>query len=234
MIVAASTAAAAPTLSVAALPTFDGGMTFQSIKDPTGPEEFSWEVTLSGDQELLQVDDQHAMVYYTENHHPAFGISAVSAHDAIGAEVPTSLTVSDGNVITLTVRHRAGNPLLGGAPFTYPIDAGSGWVNTGPGHVVVMPLPEGVIEEVNERIEKANRGWPAANRGHISPRCRVPRLKDRSLRASMRRIKQANCSVGQIRKRRGVTAGMGEVVRQHPAAGTLLARGAAVDLTLGK
>lgn len=49
---------------------------------------------------------------------------------------------------------------------------------------------------------------------------------------SMRRIREANCSVGRISKRKGATADTGAVVKQFPKAGAVLAKGAAVNLTL--
>jgi hypothetical protein len=88
LVPAATGAAAEP------LPTYDGGMTFQSIQGSAGPEEYSWEVNLGEGQDLRQVDNRNAAVYYTESEHLAFSIQAVEAHDAIGTTVPTSLAVS--------------------------------------------------------------------------------------------------------------------------------------------
>jgi hypothetical protein len=102
-------------------------MSFPTIAGSTDPEEFSGEVVLSEGQELEAIDDQHAEVFYTDGPHPGLGISAEAAHDANGSNVPTTLSVSDGNVITLTVHHRAGDPAQDGAPFDYPITAGQGW-----------------------------------------------------------------------------------------------------------
>jgi hypothetical protein len=222
-----------PALAESALPTFDGEMVFPAIQGPLDPEEFSWEVDLDEDQELQLIDSQHAVVYYAQDQHPAFGIAATSAHDVSGATVPTDLAVLDGNVLTLTVHHRAGNPAAGRAPFDYPIQAGEGWVEVGPGIVVVMPLPEGELQEATERIERESRPTAVRDRGRPSVHCRVPRLKARSLQVSMRRIKEANCRVGRIGKRRGATMETGRVVRQNPRAGKVLVKGATVNLTLG-
>jgi hypothetical protein len=110
--------------SAETLPTFDGLMSFPQIKGPTDPQDFSWQVILSKDQALEQLDDQSALVYYERDHQPALTITAEPAHDAVGTSVPTTLAVSGSDVITLTVHHRDGNPLAGGAPFAYPILAG--------------------------------------------------------------------------------------------------------------
>lgn len=109
------------------IPPYDGIMGFPTIAIPADPEEFSWEVALGDEQKLEAIDDRHAQVYYTEGHHPAFGISAEAAHDADGSDVLTTLGVSGENVITLTVHHRAGDPTKGEASFDYPIIAGQGW-----------------------------------------------------------------------------------------------------------
>lgn len=140
-----------------AIPLYDGAMGFPMINGPADPEEFSWEVVLSEGQELESIDDQHAQVYFTEGHHPAFGISAVAAHDADGSSVPTSLSVSGGNVITLTVHHRAGDPAKGGAPFDYPIIAGSGWEGGFQTVIVSGPPDEQELREQREAREGRER-----------------------------------------------------------------------------
>jgi hypothetical protein len=137
-------------------------MGFPMINGPADPEEFSWEVVLDEGQELESIDDQHAQVYYTEGHHPAFGISAVAAHDADGSSVPTSLSVSGGDVITLTVHHRAGDPAKGGAPFDYPIIAGSGWEGGFQTVVVSGPPDEQELREQREERERRERQEPVS------------------------------------------------------------------------
>jgi hypothetical protein len=110
----------------AALPVYEGSMTFPQIDSSSGPEEFSWEIALSEGRELVQLDERTAEIRY-ENGHPATDITAEPAHDAEGATVPTTLSVTQPNVITLVVHHRAGNPAAGGAPFVYPVAPGEGW-----------------------------------------------------------------------------------------------------------
>lgn len=101
-------------------------MAFPSINSPSEPEEFSWRVILGKEQELVQLDEQRAEVIYPDDGTVAASIAAEAAHDAVGTEVPTSLSVSEGDVITLTVHHRVGNPSAG-EPFVYPVVAGKGW-----------------------------------------------------------------------------------------------------------
>ena len=131
-------------------PLYDGGMIFKDIRDSSGPEVFSWEVRLEPDQELKAIDDKHAAVYY-EGEHPAFGITAVPAHDAIGTTVPTKLTVSEDKIITLTVEHH--NVAQEGHPFVYPIIGGAGWEGGFHTYQVEMPPPTPIAGEEEEEEE---------------------------------------------------------------------------------
>lgn len=100
-------------------PVYNGDMTFQAIRDDSAPETYSWRMNLDPDQTLKSIDAQHAEVYWSDGT-AALGISANAAHDATGATVPTSLALTGGDVITLTVSHRGGR-------YVYPISAGQGW-----------------------------------------------------------------------------------------------------------
>jgi PASTA domain len=221
--------AAGPAWAEPPLPTFYGVMSFPAIQESSDPEEFSWQVELSEGQELQSVDSQHAMVYYTEDHQPAFGISATPAHDASGATVPTSLAVSGVDVITLTVHHRAGNPLANGAPFAYPVLPGSGWIVIGQGGTVPAPLEVNVDETFINPMELVNH-YPSGL--GVSPRCLVPKLSGRSLAAAKRRLRNANCKIGRVSNRKGAAAKAGRVVKQNPKAGMVRAGGATVNVTL--
>ena len=207
-----ATAAAEP------LPTYGGAMTFQSIQGPDGPEEYSWVVNLHEGQELRQVDDRSAAVYYAaaEPEHYAFGIEAVEAHDSIGTTVPTSLTVTASDVITLTVHHRAGNPAAGGAPFDYPVNAGSGWEGGIQTHIVEGPPTEQATPS------------PQA----ITPpviRCIVPDLAGRTLEAARRQLRRSHCNLGEVRGERSRGA---RVVKQYRRLGRSLPAGTEVDVKL--
>jgi hypothetical protein len=146
-------------VATASLPPYDGIMEFPAIHSPFDPEEFSWEVHLGAEQELRQLDDQHAAVFY-EDGVEAMQITPELAHDATGASVPTSLAVSEPNVLTLIVHHRAGNPAAGGAPFDYPIIAGAGWEGGIPQPIVIKGPPD--EQELREARERAEKATPAA------------------------------------------------------------------------
>jgi hypothetical protein len=82
-------------------------MLFSSIREPSSPEQFSWQVHLGPGQSLKSLNTQVALVVY-EDGTEAFSISAETARDANGASVPTHLTVA-GSTITLTVEHKLAN-----------------------------------------------------------------------------------------------------------------------------
>lgn len=207
-------------------------MSFPAIEESSDPEEYSWEVTLGAGQELGAVDDHNAAVYYTGSGVRAFPISATAAHDAHGFDVPTSLAVSGGNVITLTVHHRAGNPAAGGSPFVYPVIAGEGWdLESGP-VVVTGPKDEQELREERERAER-EKGEVGAGGGETFEGCLVPKLKGRTLKASKERLEGTRCRVGKVRKLEGATARTGRVVRQNPKPGVVVAPGTSVGVTLG-
>jgi hypothetical protein len=204
-------ACAAPGASAAALPPFEGPMTFPSIQDPSGPEEFTWEVQLREGQTLDLVDDRTAMVR-REDGGVVFEIRAGAAHAADGVTVPTTIAVTQPNLLTLTVHHRSGNPGAGGAPFDYPVVSGNGWEGGIQRHVVQGPPPENppaVVEEVA---------------------CLVPGLFGRSLRAARRLLRKSNCQLGTVRGERFKGA---KVTKQFRRPGKSLPAGTAVGVKLG-
>src|SRR5215207_1429932 len=105
------------------LPVYNGLTNFPTLKGPADPEDFSWEVTLWPGQELKQIDEREAAVFF-DDEHVAMTIVAEQARDATGAAVPTSLAVSAPDLVTLTVHHRDGNPAASGTSFQSPISAG--------------------------------------------------------------------------------------------------------------
>jgi streptogramin lyase len=123
-------------------PLFDGAMTFAAIRDSSGPETFSWTVRMDEEQELKQVDSQHAEVAYSDGEHIAFAITAVPAHDAIGTTVPTEISVK-GDTLTLKVEHH-------GTSYVYPVVGGAGWEGGFQTSEIQMPTGvenEGAIEK---------------------------------------------------------------------------------------
>jgi hypothetical protein len=63
--------------------------------------------------------------------------------------------------------------------------------------------------------------------------CVVPKLKGKTLKAAKKRIRKAGCKVGKVKRRNGVTAKTGKVVKQAPKPRKALAPGTKVNVTLG-
>jgi hypothetical protein len=192
-------------------PPYDGLMAFADIQGPDGPEEFSWEVKLDDEDELRAIDDTHAGVFWVGTETLAMTITAQLAHAVDGANVPTTLAVTQPNIITLTVHHRTGNPAAGGAPFDYPVIAGSGWEGGFQQHIVVGPRP----------TEQAPPP-PVL-------RCTVPDLVGLTLRATLRQLRRSNCGLGEVRGERSRGA---RVAKQFRRAGRSLPVGAEVGVKL--
>jgi hypothetical protein len=199
----------------AEVPVYVGDMGFPAIQDASGPEEYSWKVQLAGNQGLEQLGDQTVIIYYVSDHTTALKISTQPAHDAVGANVPTTLEAAGGDVITLTVHHRAGNPKAGGAPFDYPVLGGSGFESSYQPAIVQMPPDEAIdIEPFKE------------------DHCIVPALKGKSLRVSRRQLARSGCSLGRV-IRRAASRKSAKVFGQNPRAGTTLKPGGQVSVKLG-
>jgi hypothetical protein len=219
-VVAVLACAALPSVAMAeTCPPFDGAMTFPEINGPEDPEEYCWEVELFEGQELRQIDDQSAAVYY-ESGHRAFAIEAAEAHDAVGKEVPTSLAVVQPNAIVLTVHHRAGNPATGGAPFTYPISNGPGWEG-GFESIEIQGPPD------ESELKPQPAAAPIAE--EPPPQCNVPALQGRTLKAARRALEHADCRLGPVRGRHRRGA---RVVKQYRRYGAVLPAGTEVGVRL--
>jgi hypothetical protein len=213
-------------------PFYDGEMGFPAIGSLADPEDYSWQVHLGPRQTLRSVDEHQAEVAY-EDGVTAFLINAEKAHAADGTNVPTTLEVSEGDVITLVVHHRDGS-------YAYPVRMGEGWTG-GRSEPTIVKLPpdeteiaeaiQRELEEAKRRVEEANP--PAATSPLPNATCAVPMLHGLSLAAAKAHLRMAHCSIGQVHLGAGATAGKGRIVKQFRAAGTELAAGAPVAVKLG-
>jgi IPT/TIG domain/PASTA domain len=67
----------------------------------------------------------------------------------------------------------------------------------------------------------------------VAPTCKVPNLEGKRLKAAKKKIRARGCKVGHVGKEKGVTAKTGEVIKQHPEAGTIRPAGSKVGVKLG-
>jgi hypothetical protein len=196
---------------------YNGLMSFGVLHGPEDPEEFSWEVNLGETEALRAIDDQTAEVYYTDPEHHAFSIVAELAHDAEGKAVPTTLAVTQPNIITLTVHHRDGNPAAGGTPFDYPVLPGEGWEGGFQPVQILGPPDESSLSPVPPPGELALPG----------ALCVVPDLGGRTLRSSRRLLHHAHCRLGEVR---GEQVRAAHVVTQYRQIGRSLPLWTEVDV----
>jgi PASTA domain len=210
------------------LPVYDGAMTFPEIKDPTSPEDYSWEVELQNGQTLKSVSPTEAEVDY-QSGHAAFTITAEGAHDAYGTDVPTTLEISAGNVITLVVHHREG-------PYVYPVTAGSGWEGGYQPPVIIKGPPDETelreMREAEERSREASTRLPEPA-PFVPAHCTVPSLHGLSLKTAKAWLRAAHCGIGGVHLAAGATTGKGRVVKQFDPAGTQREAGSPVAVKLG-
>jgi hypothetical protein len=208
-------------------PIGEGGLGFPEITGPTGFEEYPMKLNLEAGQVARQVDPQTVAVEYSESGAQSYVLKAEAAHDVDGAAVPTTLTLSADDVITLGVHFKAGNPIAGGAPFAFPISGGPGWEGGWqPIHVELdepKPIPEAPA------VSEANPPLPLPE--PVTP-CTVPSLHGLSLRAAKARLRAEHCSLGAVHLAAGATAGKGTVAKQFRAAGARLGAGAPVAVKL--
>ncbi len=191
---------------------------FPEITTPAAPEEYKHRLDQLEPGYYAELVDEDEIVIFREGHEAIGWVHADLAHDADGTNVPTSLSLLEGEWAVLTVHHREGNPLAVGAPFAYPITSGSGWAGG---------FFTGVVEMNNPLAPKAQ---PAVE---PAPACVVPPLRDLSLRAAKARLRAANCPMGDVRREPGVKAVAGKVVKQFPIAGTEVPAGDSVAVKLG-
>jgi hypothetical protein len=229
-LVIASGSAAAESGDAAPLRSLsDGGLDFPTIIGPEAPEEYPFQVEgFAPEVVLRQIDDQLIVGEYVEGGVRSASFEAVAAHDADGATVPTTLTLGEDEVITLTVHYKAGNPAAGGAPFVFPITDGVGWSGGFFTGTVQMINP---FAEAERKVVEAN---PAAHpEPPPAPTCKVPTLRGYSLRGAKNRLRVAHCGLGAVHLAAGATLGKGKVVKQFHPAGARLVEGSPVAVKLG-
>jgi Bacterial Ig-like domain (group 3) len=142
-------------VDTAVRPIYDGLMTYQSIRDSSAPQEYSWEVSLLEGQTLEVVDSQHAAIF-NEDESQALAITAEPSHDATGKAVPTEISVSS-NVLTLIVKHVGGG-------FVYPVVGGPAFQASYVEPIIYTPPPPPPAEEGPNTEEEWNNvlngQWP--------------------------------------------------------------------------
>jgi hypothetical protein len=121
---------------------YDGALAFQAIRQATAPENYSWEVTLKPGQTLNAIEGGLTAGVFYKDGTEVMLINAMPAHDAVGHAVPTHLSVSGGNIVTLTVEHQK-------SVYTYPVLAGPSFQV---GYVTAEFIPPPPKESEEEKV----------------------------------------------------------------------------------
>ncbi|HET7484173.1 MAG TPA: NHL repeat-containing protein [Solirubrobacterales bacterium] len=173
-------------------PIFDGIMTFESIRDSSAPEDYSWQVELGPSQLLKQVDEQHVGVFYKDGTE-AMLISAELVHDAVGREVPTTLAAEQPDVITLTIKHRGEKGQL---PFVYPVVGGPVLQTGYQTAIIERPEEPGEPEETIEVEQSTPKVVPVPDPDEPEASISTAKRKTKVAEAAMRKCQTHYCPIG--------------------------------------
>jgi hypothetical protein len=100
-------------------------------------------------------------------------------------------------------------------------------------HVAKADAPPPPVPPANAIITQAGTG--AAPKKVVKPalkRCKVPRLRGKSLIAARKALTKANCKLGKIQRKRRPTGKAGTVLSQKVPAGRVLRSGSSVAVVL--
>jgi hypothetical protein len=101
------------------------------------------------------------------------------------------------------------------------------------GQIVATAPPSATLGAVPVTVTTA-AGIATAPQTFTYEGCQVPKLGGKKLKASKKKLRKADCKVGNIKKRGDATAKTGKVVKQNPKAGAILLPGAKVKVTLAE
>jgi YVTN family beta-propeller protein len=94
--------------------------------------------------------------------------------------------------------------------------------------------PAGGVSSDGTHVWVTNGGDGTVSEIQISNGCVVPKLTGRTLAAAKTALKQADCAVGKITKRKSSTVSTGRVISSSPKAGSEHKAGTKVALTVSR
>jgi hypothetical protein len=161
----------------------------------------------------------------------------VQPRPAISAIVPGNgpLTGNTRVVISGHDLNGAGAVMFGGAPASsFTVDSD--------GQITAVSPPSGVAGAVPLTVTTvagtATSPMPFVYKAPPNPaplvsHCVVPKLKGAKLKASKHRARAADCRIGKVTRKEGVTAKSGRVIKQAPKPGSVQEPGTAIKVRLG-
>jgi hypothetical protein len=98
---------------------------------------------------------------------------------------------------------------------------------------ITATAPAGVVGSVPVSVTTAaGTATSSQTFAYVAP-CTVPKLKGKKLKAAKKILTKAQCKLGHVGKKKGVTAKTGKVVKQSSKVGTVRAPGSKVSVKLG-
>jgi hypothetical protein len=148
----------------------------------------------------------------------------------VTAVAPNFGSIAGGTAVTITGTDFGGASAVkfGTVPATsYTVDSDT--------QITAVAPPSATPGEVDLSVSTvAGTSAKAKAGGFIYNACVVPRLRHRSLKSAKNRLRSAYCRPGRVRKLEGATPKDGKVVKQSPAAGTILPPESKVTIKLGQ
>lgn len=142
-------------------------------------------------------------------------ISAIAP--AEGSIKGASVVISGTNFASVT------GVSFGSVPATFTVNS--------EGQITAAAPPSKTLIKVPVTVTTA-AGSAASAQAFAYKGCKVPQLRGKKLKAAKKKIRNANCKVGKIKKLHGATAKTGKVSKQSPKPGKILAPGSKVNVTL--
>ncbi len=163
--------------------------------------------------------------------------SAAPACDGSGNALPGGLCVKQrealaGGDIRLTILADHASTWQFGKPTPAPVDNGNNGNNGDNGDAGNTGTPQGTTPPP---VNTGTVGTPATPAGPgPATKCKVPKLKGKTLAKAKRVLKRAHCKVGKVKKRKNRTVKKGRVISTKPGVGKVFAAGKKVSLVVSK
>lgn len=147
---------------------------------------------------------------------------------------PSTGVATGGTQVTIigTDFEGASTVIFGSTPATFTVNSESQITATAPAGTGSVPISVTTPAGTATSPLQFNYTSPPPAPAPPAPTCTVPRLRGKTLKVAKNRIRGADCRVGKLTKKSGATAKYGEVVKQVPKPGAVVAAETKVQVTL--
>jgi hypothetical protein len=148
----------------------------------------------------------------------------------VAAVAPNFGPITGGTAVTIT-----GTDLGGASAVRFGTVPAASYTVDSDTQITAVAPPSATPGEVELNVTTvAGTSTKAKAGGFTYTACVVPRLKHRSLKSAKNRLRSAYCKPGKVKRLEGATPKDGRVVKQSPAAGTILPPESKVTIKLGE